>query len=389
MKLKTLFKHSYVSLAIICITIFSSCERITFEDYALIEYDGQLTWQLETEEADWPDRIDPEVVVFQNKLWVMGGYNPGEMKGDSYYEDVWSSEDGKSWKLITNDAPWKGRRGHRLVNFDDGTGEAIFLIGGFSSEEKTGKRLYKNDVWKSKDGKNWELIKSGTSPELDDGTDWFPRMYPGCVVTNHGGQNYIYLFGGRTMRTGMDARYATIYFNDVWRSTDGANWEKLDTDDYGIRSEHAFAVDENGTIYTQGGLHGLYFDAEENGTHPTKNWHHLYTTTDGVNWTERLDSVNIDESMMWRSGHKMVHYRGKLWTLPGKTTSSVHYTFSNPNHYSTWTHDGTDFGIDSRGVAVDARHNYAAVVFQDKIWVLGGYTNRNGQSSDVWSATLN
>jgi hypothetical protein len=70
-------------LAIICITIFSSCERITFEDYALIEYDGQLTWQLETEEADWPDRIDPEVVVFQNKLWVMGGYNPGEMKGAS------------------------------------------------------------------------------------------------------------------------------------------------------------------------------------------------------------------------------------------------------------------------------------------------------------------
>lgn len=381
----------YVSAAItglLYLLIFSSCERITFEEYALNEYDGQLEWTQETENAEWNDRYDPEVVVFNNKMWVMGGYNPGERKGDAYYQDVWSSADGKSWDLVTDDAPWKGRRGHRLVNFDDGSGEAMYLIGGFSSDEKSGTRLYNNDVWKSTDGKNWTEIKPNSTPELNDNDDWFPRMYAGCVTANHGGTNYIYIIGGRTMRTGMDARYATVYFNDVWRSADGISWTKMAAGEYGIRSEHAYAVDESGTIYVQGGLHGLYFDSEGDNNHPINDWHHLYYSTDGVIWNKGMDTSMVDESMMWRSGHKMVHYKNKLWTLPGKTTSSVHYGFTNPEFYATWTYNGSDFDIDSRGVAMDARHNYASIVFQDKIWVMGGYTNRHGQSNDVWSASL-
>lgn len=79
-------------------------------------------------------------------MWVTGGYNPGQISGDTYYEDVWSSTDGKSWELVTNNAPWLGRRSHQLVNFDDGSGEAMYLIGGFSVNEETGYRQFNNDV---------------------------------------------------------------------------------------------------------------------------------------------------------------------------------------------------------------------------------------------------
>jgi len=32
----------------------------------------------------------------------MGGYNPGMIKGDTYLEDVWSSEDGVTWTEATD-----------------------------------------------------------------------------------------------------------------------------------------------------------------------------------------------------------------------------------------------------------------------------------------------
>jgi len=32
----------------------------------------------------------------------MGGYNPGMIKGDTYLEDVWGSEDGVTWTEATD-----------------------------------------------------------------------------------------------------------------------------------------------------------------------------------------------------------------------------------------------------------------------------------------------
>ena len=44
--------------------------------------------------------------------------------------------------------------------------------------------------------------------------------------------------------------------------------------------------------------------------------------------------------------------------------------------------------IDSYGTAIDARHNYASIVWRYRIWVLGGFTNRHGQDNDIWAAGL-
>ncbi len=383
--MKTIYNNRFLVL-IITSFIFTSCEIVTFKDYALPPYDGALTWERVVKNAEWSNRYDHAAEVFDNKLWVTGGYNPGQVSGDTYYEDVWSSADGESWELVTDNAPWFGRRSHQLVNFNDGAGDALYLIGGFSVNEETGYRQFNNDVWKSTDGENWTLIKDRTYPSLSATDDWFPRMNHSCVVVNHGGTDYIYLIGGYSQLEGHESRYASEYFNDVWRSTDAVTWEKLANNDFGMRSELAACVDETGNLYINGGVHGIIFDAENNATHPVENWQALWISPDGESWTSARDSVVVEDRFLYRSGHEMVFYQDEIWSLPGKTVSNEHYMFSRTSYYGFWTYSLLNqFTLDSEGIDIDPRHSYEALVWQDKIWIIGGLTDTHGQSNDVWT----
>ena len=146
---------------------FGGCEFESYRDYRTPEYDGVFSWTEVTKKAEWPKRWDHSSLSYDGRLWVIGGYNPGLVKGDTYLEDVWSSEDGVNWTEETASAPWLGRRGHASVVFDDGGGEAMYVIGGFVVDEETGYREYRNDVWRSTDGSSWSQIKERTEPELD------------------------------------------------------------------------------------------------------------------------------------------------------------------------------------------------------------------------------
>lgn len=373
---------------VISLLLLSACERIPYHEYALPEYDGELSWTQEVKKTDWPERYDHAAVVFDNHLWIFGGYNSGLLSQDSYLEDIWKSADGINWELVLDDAPWKGRRGHKVVAFNDGNGEALYLIGGFKVDEATGERSYNNDVWKSTNGVNWENIKPQTSPELKDSADWMPRMHHACVVANHNNTNYIYLIGGRTLLENQPAKYASVYFNDVWRSTDGVSWEKLPNNDYGIRSEHAATVNpETGRIYIQGGVHGVIFEPAGNGAHPVDNWESLWYSDNGIDWYPEMNTEIVASHYLFRSGHQVVFYKGKLWGLPGKTTSSVHYQFAESSYYTSWTYISDNiWNIDSKGTDIDSRHSYPAVFFNNKVYILGGFTGSNAQSNDVWSA---
>ena len=264
----TKFFSSILFTLLVTVVINTSCERISFKEYNPDPYDGTLKWERIIKNAAWSNRYDHQVTVFNNNLWLAGGYNPGQVKGDTYYEDVWTSVDGENWELVNENAPWYGRRGHELVTFNDGNGDAMYLIGGFSVNEETGYRQYNNDVWKSTDGVNWTEIKTNTVPPFDTVTDWYPRMHHSCIVTNQGGTNYIYLIGGKTIIDNHYSKYAPKYFNDVWRSTDGITWEKLPAEEIGIRSEFGACSDDNGNLYIQGGLTGVIFEGKDNATEP-------------------------------------------------------------------------------------------------------------------------
>ena len=376
-------------LIIVCISfiVLQSCGKL--EEFALNEYDGALNWQQITKKAEWDKRLDHEVAILNDELYLAGGYNPGQFNGDPYFEDVWKSANGEEWTEVTDNAPWLGRRGHQFITFNDGTGDALYVIGGFSVDEETGVRAYNNDVWKSGDGANWTQIKDTTHVGIRDTTDWVARMNHQCVVANHDGQNYIYLVGGSTMSTDIEGRYAIQYCNDVWRSTNGIDWESIGITDYGIRAEHAMTVDENGTIYMQGGQHGLIFESADSSSDPVRYYNDLWKSTDGKTWTNSSDPIIEEAGLLRRTGHDMLFYGDKIWMLSGKTNSLEHYGFSNPNHYPMWNvSQNGSWEVDSYGTAIDARHNYASIVWQDKIWVLGGNTNKKGQDNDIWTGSV-
>jgi len=381
---------SYIFSTALALTLLG-CEFQSFEDYEYKPYDGEFQWTQLTKNAEWPNRYGHAALAYDNKLWVFGGYNPGVIKGDTYYEDVWNSADGISWALIEGKAPWHGRRGHQVLVFNDGGGDAMYLIGGFAVNEETGYREYTNDVWKSVNGKDWEQLKPRTYPELDAEDDWFPRFNHGLVTATHGGINYMYIIAGASMMEERSARYAMKYFNDVWRSIDGISWEKMKNNDFGIRSEAGVTVNPStGKIFIQGGIHGVIFEEDGLSGHPLEDWHWIWSSLDGETWLPENDTAMFDQGLLWRSDHHLIYYKDALWGLPGKTTSSMHYHLTTGSLYPMWKRvsDGV-MTVDSYGIDVDPRHGYATAILDDQIYILGGFTSSYGQSNDVWSGEIN
>jgi hypothetical protein len=374
---------------ILFVVLISSCEFQSYSDYKIPPYQGILKFTEVSPEADWSNRYEHAAVSFKDRLWIIGGYNPGEMKSDTYYEDVWSSADGISWELVTDNAPWKGRKGHTVLVFDDGTGESLFLIGGFSVDEDSGYRQYNNDVWKSGDGENWVRIKDRSEPDLGDPDTFYPRMDHASVVANQGGVDYMFIIGGRTQLEGYEGRINQRYFNDVWRSTDGIDWEKLPNNDYGIRANHAATVDpETGTIYIQGGQHGVAFESYDE-LRPVEGWNRLWSSTDGINWTYEFDN-SFDIGYLDRVDHAIVYYEDAIWVFPGRANFPHHLIFGEPKQYNLLRMDiadGHSWSLEE-GSDINARYAYASMLFNDKIWILGGFTDNNGQNNDVWTAEL-
>ena len=66
-----------------------------------------LDWVKQTDKAGWQPRDSSGEVVFKDQLWIMGGWF------DSFSalpRDVWSSADGKAWKLITKEVALEVQR---------------------------------------------------------------------------------------------------------------------------------------------------------------------------------------------------------------------------------------------------------------------------------------
>ena len=365
--------------------LLGACDPMSYREYRMEPYTGALAWEEVTRKADWSNRQDHAAVVFDGKMWIFGGYDPGRLSGDSYMEDVWNSSNGKDWTLVTEDAPWKGRRGHTVTLFDDGSGEALYLVGGFEVDGETGYRQYTNDVWRSPDGEQWERIKERAySPDQMD-TDFMPRFNHACVAANHGGVNYLYLIGGATMLEDSTGFYAFRYFQDVWRSGNGMDWVRLDNDAFGGRSGHAAFTDPaTGRIYMHGGNHGLDFVNEEAPGQTGEEFYSVWYTDDGINWTADVTFT------LERAGHGFIQYDDALWLFPGKENDYLQLRFAEEGLYYTYTCPvGGGWTLDSEGSAFSARHSYATVIFDGRVWVMGGETADNGPDNDVWSGKMN
>ena len=83
-------------------------------------------------------RQEASAIVFNDKLWIIGGYDGQRLN------DIWYSEDGENWTEATSNPQFSRRTGHTSVVFDD----KMWVIGGYDG-------AYNNEVWTSIDGENW------------------------------------------------------------------------------------------------------------------------------------------------------------------------------------------------------------------------------------------
>ena len=178
---------------------------------------AQMEWICATASAGWTRRDGHTSVMFDNKIWVLGGSDDG-----GYRNNVWFSTNGVNWTQVTASAPWAGGFSYTSVEFDN----KMWLIGEYAES-------FRNEVWYSEDGINWI--------QATDSTEWSARCYFTLVVFD----NKMWVLGGFVNAKGL--------VNDVWYSADGVNWTLVtDSAGWSSRMLHTSVVFDN-KIWVLGG----------------------------------------------------------------------------------------------------------------------------------------
>jgi len=105
--------------------------------------DGE-NWELELEFAPFAQRgMIQGYTVLNDELYIIGGGSRAIWPPYSVFNDVWKTKDGKNWVRVTHNAPWSPRLHHSVVTYDN----KLWVIAGTSNTEDL-----MNDVWYSENG---------------------------------------------------------------------------------------------------------------------------------------------------------------------------------------------------------------------------------------------
>ena len=197
---------------------------------------AQPGWERLTEHAAFSPRDTAEDAVFNGKMWLSNGYYHGNV----LHRDLWASGDGVTWTLINGETPYDGYS--ELTVFDgkmwavkgsvwsssDGViwdqvlAETPFGARGYGEVVVHNDTMCQlgagEDVWHSADGMAWTCA-TGKAP-------YGKRFASGVTVFN----GYLWLMGGVIEKESdpPEKQYPQYTsFNDVWRSRDGAHWERV------------------------------------------------------------------------------------------------------------------------------------------------------------------
>ena len=80
-----------------------------------------INWTQTTASADWSGRRGHTSLVYDNKMWVLGGED-----GTNRFNDVWYSTDGINWVQATGSADWSGLYNHTSLVYNN----KIWVLGG-------------------------------------------------------------------------------------------------------------------------------------------------------------------------------------------------------------------------------------------------------------------
>lgn len=308
--------------------------------------------------APFAARAGHTSLVFDGKLWVIGGGTTGAAGTSEYYNDVWFSENGKDWVEAVADTAasssqhFTQRAEHTSVVFDD----KLWVIGG-KGVDSTGNLMYFKNVWSSVDGMAWVKepdapfagLASHTSLVFDD------KLW---VI---GGEN---ILGNSPVTVGPTA--------EMWFSADGKSWTKAFDNSkalaigYPLRSEHASAV-YGGKMWIIGGRR----NAAAGNQVPLND---VWSSSDGINWIQE----NAAAPFSARSSLVAVDFAELLIIFGGRAGDA------GPDLNDTWTRSDDGAWTESPTNLLPRSGN-TLVILDQKLFFIGG-VNGAVFYNDVWSA---
>lgn len=289
-------------------------------------------------------RLFHQVVSWDRKLWLVGGY---AKDGDK--NDVWSSMDGGKWTLVTANAGFPPRTGHQLVVYNN----QLWVIGGWDG------KAYKNDVWSSRDGIHWILQTANAA--------FAPRSSHQVVAY----KNKLWVIGGRLGDIKNKDGQLTGLSNDVWSSLDGVTWTQQTANAKFLpRMGHQVAVFNN-KLWLVGG-----FNLSDDGD--------VWSSRDGSNWVQETAKAEFG----FRNFSSLVAYNNQLWVIAGHTLDSV-----DPYKNDVWSSsDGVSWARKKEHAEFSVRWGLEVVSFNKQLFVIGGDAGVKEKETpyqmknDIWSS---
>ncbi len=241
------------------------------------------SWTLEKKYANWSVRRSMSVILFEDKLWMYGGWSP--ITG--YSSEIWQSDDGINWNRVGKNAEWPPREGQSMEVFNG----KMWLFGGVNYDS----RLTMNDVWQSDDGINWKKV--------DVHIPWSSRWDHATAVF----KGQIYLLGG------MDLNNRT--FNDIWSTSDGIIWKKvIENPPWQKRQGHSLINFKdriwligvlNSTV--EGGINDIWFS--DNGV----DWKRTEVNAPWTNREDHSTQVLGDNIIVFGGMDSNLKWRNDVW----------------------------------------------------------------------------
>ena len=111
-----------------------------------------IHWTRITENAPWAPRgMIGGCAVLDGRMWVLGGgtYDTPRQRHRKFFHDVWSSADGVTWTRHLDQSPWSPRQYHEVAAFDN----RLWVLEGWNHGNR-------NDVWSSPDGVHWQELSN-------------------------------------------------------------------------------------------------------------------------------------------------------------------------------------------------------------------------------------
>ena len=306
---------------------------ITPQPKPQVEQPKIRTWQQITAKANWLGRREHTTVAFKGKIWLLGGIiGKDNNNHEIHTNEIWNSADGSNWTQVNANPKWAARAYHTSLVFKN----KLWVIGGSGD---------KNDVWSSADGSNWTEVTAKSAKK-------FPGRAGHTSLVFH---NKMWVIGGATH---PNAR------NDVWSSVDGSNWIEETAN-----SKSKFPARTSHTSVMFGEKIGVIGGIGANGDRTD-----VWTSADGRVWNKvhdfswpaprYLTSVVFDNKIWLMGGHGSKSARNDVWYY---STDNGWFWYWREQPKAPWS----------------ARYGHSSVVFNNKIWVIGGAGANNKR--DVWA----